>query len=239
MLPYLFLGIALLGLLLLLMRWYVNADPRLIARALKITAVVVGGALLVIILTAGLYRLLPFLVLTALPWWLENRMARSQAGASPGGSGNSEVETRYLRMVLDHATGEMSGTILEGVHRGQDLAQLTEAETIELLRECAVEDPDSARLLEAWLDRVYGPDWRTDASYEGTGNAGSTGGTSGGNGDMTEPEALDILGLERGAGKDEIEQAWRRQMAKNHPDAGGSTWIATRINQAKDFLLKR
>jgi curved DNA-binding protein CbpA len=54
---------------------------------------------------------------------------------------------------------------------------------------------------------------------------------------MDESEALEVLGLERGAAPEEIKQAHRRLMAKLHPDSGGTTFLAMQINRAKDILL--
>ncbi len=54
---------------------------------------------------------------------------------------------------------------------------------------------------------------------------------------MTRPQAYEVLGLQPGATPDEIREAHRRLMRAAHPDAGGSTWIATRLNQARDILL--
>ena len=54
---------------------------------------------------------------------------------------------------------------------------------------------------------------------------------------MSRAEALDILGLEEGAGEDEIETAYKALIVKNHPDQGGTDWLAARLNEARDILL--
>ena len=56
---------------------------------------------------------------------------------------------------------------------------------------------------------------------------------------MSTKEAYDILGLKPGATEKEINQAYRDLMAKLHPDHGGNDYLATRLNQAKDILLKK
>lgn len=56
-------------------------------------------------------------------------------------------------------------------------------------------------------------------------------------GSMTRDEAFQVLGLPPTATPDEIRRAHRALMRVNHPDQGGSVWLAARINQARDLLL--
>ena len=56
---------------------------------------------------------------------------------------------------------------------------------------------------------------------------------------MSVEEAYAILGLAPGATPDQIKEAHRRLMVKLHPDHGGSDYLATQINRARDVLLRR
>ena len=58
-----------------------------------------------------------------------------------------------------------------------------------------------------------------------------------GRGGMSREEAYEVLGLRPGAGEEEIRAAHRRLMRAAHPDSGGSDWLASRLNQARDTLL--
>jgi hypothetical protein len=246
MVGYFILGVGGLVALLLLARWIANADPRLLAWTVKVAG---GIALLVIgvvLFVSDRLQWLMYLVPLALPvyfQWRSNRIRRRNAqGPVPGG--RSDVNTGWLGMELDHDSGAMRGTVLRGRFAGRGLAGMSLDELRELLDEVGA-DPDSISVLEAYLDRVHGPGWRGGAADEGAG-AGADAGTSreggprrGGLSGMTEPEALEILGLGPNAGVDDIKEAHRRLMAKLHPDRGGSTYLAAKINQAKDILLKR
>ena len=58
-------------------------------------------------------------------------------------------------------------------------------------------------------------------------------------GKMSRSEALKVLGLEEGAKEEQIRAAHRRLILQTHPDVGGSDYLAAKINEAKDALLKR
>ena len=55
---------------------------------------------------------------------------------------------------------------------------------------------------------------------------------------MTEEESLEILGLKDDATPKQIKDAYKKLMTKVHPDHEGSEWMAAKLNQAKDLLLK-
>ena len=86
-------------------------------------------------------------------------------------------------------------------------------------------DPDGMPLLEAWLDRSH-PEWRELATPPDSPT-----------GPMGRAEALEVLGLTEGATAEEIRSAHRRLMRRAHPDQGGSDWLASRLNEARDILL--
>lgn len=187
------------------------------------------------LLFAGLVFLLPVLR-RLLPSLLAGSLPGFGGGGAKASSGNqSHVSSDILNMTLDHDSGDMTGKIVKGPMAGRALADLGESEFIELLQYCREQDEDSARLLESYLDRRFGDSWRADDA-PGADNAEGDGHPDSG-GALTENEALDILGLEAGASRDEIIQAHRRLMQKMHPDRGGSNYLAARVNEAKERLL--
>ena len=151
----------------------------------------------------------------------------------------SKVRSEFFEMELDHDSGAMRGLVLKGMYEGQDLEDLDLDFLIELRAECQ-SDSQSAQLLDAYLDRTE-PDWRQQAGLSGEGHTGnaSTNGSANASasGTMSREEAFEILGLKPGASHDDIHDAHRNLMMKNHPDQGGSTYLAAKINQAKDVAL--
>lgn len=143
----------------------------------------------------------------------------------------SRVRTAFVEMELDHDTGAMRGRLLGGSRADSELDALDIATLTGLLGDV---DDESRALLAAYLDR-RDTGWREHADAGSTARNGPT--SSGG--PMTQEEAYQILGLQPGASADEIGRAHRALMKKLHPDQGGSTYLAARVNQAKDVLLRR
>ena len=147
--------------------------------------------------------------------------------SSPGAGQRTEVGTAFLKAWIDHGSGDVGGTVLAGRYAGRTLDALTDAELFDLRAECAA-DADSLRVLEAYLDRRLGTDWR---------NTQHTPPPRGPRTDMTREEALAVLGLNEGASTDDVRAAHRRLIQRMHPDVGGTADLAARINRAKDVLL--
>lgn len=159
--------------------------------------------------------------------------ARAHSRGTKSRNQASHVRTAALEMELDLDSGAMNGLVLAGKFEGRYLADLSEADLLLLYRELQ-QDPESTQVLEAYLN-WRAPTWRdgfeTDAD-SGLGGAPASG-------PMTKEEAYEVLGLSAGATEAEIREAHRRLMKRVHPDTGGSVFLATRINEAKDVLLRR
>ncbi len=229
-----FLALGVIVAMVLGIGWFLRANPSILARGLRralfaFAAVIVAMAL--IFAVRFLPELLPELagLIGVLGTALLTRFLRKRTGggfSSPKSSGRTEVRTTFLRAWIDHGSGEVGGAVLAGRFAGRTLESLTDDELLELLAEAA-SDADSLRVLEAYLDRRLGADWR-HARRQPPKTAKP---------DMTRQEALAVLGLAEGATADEIRAAHRRLIQRVHPDVGGSADLAARINRAKDILV--
>jgi hypothetical protein len=244
MLLYLFLGFLLMVATVAMMVAFTRADPALLARSLRWSAIgfaLIALVLLPIIGRGSLIALAPAVLLPLLKRVILAR-AGGWAGAAPRTGQSSSVETAWLAMRLDHDSGQMEGEVRAGRFAGRRLADLPLADLLALLDECRGADPESVTLLEAYLDRVHGASWRGPEGDDADAAQGGAQGRTrergrGGSGGMTREEAYEILGLEPGASPEAVKEAHRRLMQNYHPDRGGSTYIAAKINQAKDLLL--
>jgi hypothetical protein len=224
-------GLIVLGVLILLGRLFVTADPRalvgLIRYGVGFGMIGVGGVMTL----AGRWGLGLPLVAGGLSAISLGRIGPIDLGGQRRSHGTgSRVHSRYVRMQLDHDTGALSGEVISGAYAGRSLDALDRGELLALRQEVSG-DGESLALVEAYLDRRM-PGWRDDVE----GAAAGAGGASDA-GPMTDQQAFDILGLAPGASQAEIRAAHRRLMKKVHPDQGGSTFLAAKINEAKDQLL--
>jgi len=237
---YFILGVCLVAAVAVMGKYLLQADPRLLARMLRLIGAGVAGAAALFLLLTGRFvwgMPLALLALALLRRWALPFPSGGFAGAGRRRGQTSEVETAYLRMSLEHDTGVMQGEVLKGAYAGRRLSQLDLGQLVALLAECHREDPESAQLLETYLDRTQGPDWRDMAQNARTDAGGGGGRGPAGSGAMTVDEAREVLGVDAHASADDIREAHRRLMLKLHPDKGGSGYLAAKINQAKDVLL--
>ncbi len=230
-------GVALLGGFLLLIYLFVNADPVRLARNLKWTGIGLAVAAVAALVISGRLAALLVPLAMAMPLLARFRSLLDRF-RKPRGSQSSTVATDFLRMTLDHDTGTMTGTVLRGHFAGLRVEEMGVGDLLALLRECRAEDEEGARLLEAYLDRLH-PDWRDELAGGGRASGGADGnGPRSASSDMAVDDAYAILGLSPGATPDQIKEAHHRLMVKLHPDHGGSDYLATQINRARDVLLR-
>ena len=229
--PALIFGLLALVLVLWALRVISKVDPKVAARVTK-----VGGGLLALGFAVflglrgeiGIAVPLGALGLGLLGW-VPFGPAGFSARTQKSGAQTSRVSSAYFEMELDHDSGTMRGRVLAGRHQGAELERLDVKTLAAMLGEI---DDESRALLVAYLDR-RDPTWSEHAQADAA--AGRHAASSG---KMSEQEAYQILGLQPGATADDISRAHRTLMKKLHPDQGGSTYLAARINEAKEILLR-
>ena len=231
-------GIVAVVLLYSLLQMFRAANPVVLARAIKIGGGVVAlagaaftgikGELAVAvplgIFGAGLLGWSPF------GTGFGNIGAMFGGGAQRSPGQTSRVRSQFLDMSLDHDSGGLEGQIVAGPYAGHSLAEFDLPQLTAMIPGF---DAESVSLLESYLDRRF-PAWRQDAQ----GNSAGGQSRPAASGKMTDEEAYQILGLQPGAGRADIGRAHRALMKKLHPDQGGSTYLAARVNEAKDTLLR-
>ena len=241
--PQLLLGLLLLITVVYGLRLFANTPPRLLARVVRTGGGVAALGAAAFLMLRGRFDM--GLALGSFGLWLMGIFkvpgggAFRTVGRGKRADGMSRVRSAMIEMELDHASGAMHGSILAGPLEGRLLDSLTRPECENLHRVCLDDDPDGARLLEAYLDRRF-PRWREAGERERDSRGGSTSDVRARRaGAMSEDEAYEVLGLGKGATRDDISRSHRTLMKKFHPDHGGTTDLAARLNEAKDTLLRR
>jgi DnaJ domain len=236
--PTLIAGAVAVVTLYLLLQMFRAANPAVLARAIRIGGGVVALAVAAFTgLKGELAVAIPLGIFGAglLGW---TPLANSNfgnigglfGGAARSPSQASRVRSQFLDMRLDHDSGQLAGEIVAGPYAGRSLGEF---DLPALLAMIPAFDAESVALLESYLDRRF-PAWRQNAQGDAAGGQRRATPSS----KMTAEEAYQILGLQPGAGRDEISRAHKTLMKKLHPDQGGSTYLAARVNEAKDTLLR-
>jgi hypothetical protein len=230
--PALIFGVLVLLLALWALSVISKADPKSAARVTKIGGGMVSLGLAIflglrgevgIAIPLGAFGL-------GLLGWVPFGPAGFGARTQKAGGQTSRVRSTYFDMELDHDSGTMRGHVIAGRHQGAELNRLDVETLIAMLGEI---DEESRALLVAYLDR-RDPGWSENPQADAAAGRRAAAG-----GKMSKQEAYQILGLEPGASADAIGRAHRTLMKKLHPDQGGSTYLAARINEAKEILLRR
>ncbi len=230
-------GAAILVVVLSLGYAFTRTNPATLARSLR-----TFGAVLLGLLALGLaltQRLGIALIVATASWtlytqgrlWPGGWPQSFPTGARPRRNQSSAVQTAWLQLDLDHLTGEMNGRVLQGTHAQSRLSALDRTALLQVYGEAAA-DPETIRLLETYLDRRFGIAWRqTEETQSAAPKSRPHANT------LSREEAWRVLGLEPGADETAIRAAHRKLMLQLHPDKGGSSYLAAKINEAKDVLL--
>jgi hypothetical protein len=230
---FILIALLALGIIVLIMRGLATANPSTVALVFKRTVGAVIVAASALLALRGLLPIAAPLFLVGLGMLgVGGFLAGLMPGSRPTPGNTSQVRTGVLAVELDHDTGNMDGEVLTGRFAGARLSALPPGDLAELRDECAAAGDQSLELIEAYLDRHH-PDWREAEGHRehGAGAGGNAGGV------MDAAEARAILGLDQDATASEIRAAHKKLMKLYHPDHGGSSYLAAKVNRAKDILL--
>ena len=227
---FLLLALVLTGVFLFL-RWQYRQSPR---RLYSWLAAIAGIGLIALVVTGRAHWLvgvvggiLPFLGKAAilLRWLPFLSWARRAYGPA-----SVHLQTAWLDVTIDRASGAIDGTVRQGEFAGRKLSRLDLPQLEALLRACQG-DPQSVALLRTYLSR-------TRAGWQDRGPGERAGTDDFEEAAMSAETAAQILGVPAGAPESEIRAAHRTLAQKLHPDRGGNDYLTRKINQARETLLK-
>jgi hypothetical protein len=226
------LGVAALVVAIAFLRWFAGANPKTLLKGMRYFGA--GALALAAVGLAALDRVGLASLAASMAWALFTNGHLWPGGwpyphrSSPtaaSGTTTSQVKTEWLEIELSLADGKMTGRVLKGDYAG-DLDVLSNVDLAKLHRFLEGVDAESAQLLEAYLDRRFGPDWRASPEFVAVPSSA-----------MSRAEAYAVLGLSSDASADDVRAAHRRLITQIHPDHGGSSYLAAKINEARDLLL--
>ncbi|MFT5084758.1 MAG: hypothetical protein ACI9Y1_002814 [Lentisphaeria bacterium] len=139
--------------------------------------------------------------------------------------GNPVFKTPYLEVCLNLQQGQLTGTIMHGLHEGRTLQSLNSEEIKELQNFYQDKDKRSFYLMRALQQRASTSFNKDEQPFSSVG-------------EPSIQEALQILGLQENPDKQDIIKAHRSLIQKLHPDRGGNDYLASRVNVAKKVLLR-
>ena len=245
---HLIIGFLAVLLVFSLIRYGINSNPKQRRKMAYKVAIGLAAAVLLLLLLTGRIHVLAALAAAVIPFAKKlpmllryiplYRSLKQTLGSakSKGAKPVSVVETSLLIMSLNHITGAIDGEVRHGLYEGARLTQLTSEQLFELYKVSSDQYPDALPVFNAFLQHHIGHNWREGAAQMGYHfeeiNAPQN------NAEMDVAQALQVLGLEEGATKEDVLAAHRKLMQKLHPDRGGSNFLAAQVNQAKDLLLK-
>ncbi|MBN2887303.1 MAG: sulfate transporter CysZ [Chromatiaceae bacterium] len=185
------------------------------------------------------FILMPSAVAGATAMWV--REFRGALGSPQ--AHESRVATRRVVLLIDHLSGRIHGELLDGdeppsAHRGRALAEVPTEQLLELLALCYRTDPESAEALEAYLSQERGQTFKESRRASAHERAPDPPRTPESTAPLSNEEALAILGLGPQAEHEAIRAAHRRLIQRLHPDRGGSAYLAAKINEAREVLLR-
>jgi len=131
------------------------------------------------------------------------------------------INTKYLKIQIILQTKQAIIEIKEGEFKGRGFSSLSKPEIDKLLSELKVNDPRGFGILNVVINQSYQQSQNTSSSQ------------------MSEEEALSILGLQKGASSEDIKKSYYDLMKKFHPDKDGNNYLSNLISEAKNKLLNQ
>jgi len=142
--------------------------------------------------------------------------------------GDPKFKTQHLEITFFMQNGSMEGKIIAGEFEGMSILSLDESQLDTLEQSYKGTDSRSYYLLRVIRQRLNANSSNSKTDY-----------SSAHIGDPSVEEAEQILGLSTNYTKKDVDLSYKRLMQKLHPDRGGNDYLASRVNIARDVLLKK